>query len=383
METIKLNDICDVRDGTHDSPLYVTEGYPLVTSKNIIDGQIDITNVNYISAEDYDAINKRSNVDDGDILMPMIGTIGRPVIVNKEFEFAIKNVALIKFHEDSKVMPTYIRYILDSNLFKRYVEKENRGGTQKFISLGNIRSFPVPVVSLDKQKEITTILNNLMQLIKSRKEQIKLLDNLIKSRFVEMFGEYFINQSDSKQLKDICNFIDYRGKTPEKKEIGIPLITAKNVKSNAFYIEPQEFIPADNYEDVMTRGIPQVNDILFTTEAPLGNVCRIPNIYEKFCVGQRLITIQPHKDILNSEYVEMALLSREFQDEMWRHSSGSTVKGIRSKELVLLTIPVPPLDLQNQFATFVQQVDKLKVEAQKSLDEMQVLFDSLMQKYFG
>lgn len=86
---------------------------------------------------------------------------------------------------------------------------------------------------------------------------------------------------------------------------------------------------------------------------------------------------------MNSEYVEMALLSKEFQDKMWRRSSGSTVKGIRSKELVLLTIPVPPIDLQTHFADFIQQVDKLKVDVKKSLDETQVLFDSLIKKYFG
>ena len=184
-------------------------------------------------------------------------------------------------------------------------------------------------------------------------------------------------------LGDVCNFIDYRGKTPEKSESGIPLITAKNVKDNRFSIEPQEFIPEENYDDVMTRGIPRVNDVLFTTEAPLGNVCRIPDVYERFCVGQRLITMQPHTDVINPEYLEHALTSAEFQEKMWQKSSGSTVKGIRSKLLVLLMIPVPPIELQNQFRDFVHQVDKSKVAVQKALDETQLLFDSLMQTYFG
>ena len=168
-----------------------------------------------------------------------------------------------------------------------------------------------------------------------------------------------------------------------KSESGIPLITAKNVKDNRFSIEPQQFIPEENYDAVMTRGIPRVNDVLFTTEAPLGNVCRIPDIYERFCVGQRLITMQPHTDVINSEYLEHALASAEFQEKMWQKSSGSTVKGIRSKLLVLLTIPVPPIELQNQFRDFVHQVDKSKVVVQKALDETQLLFDSLMQEYFG
>ncbi len=97
----KLEDICDVRDGTHDSPKYVNEGYPLITSKNVTNGTIDFNNVNNISSEDYEKINRRSFVDDGDILMPMIGTIGKPIIVVKNRDFAIKNVALIKFNKSN------------------------------------------------------------------------------------------------------------------------------------------------------------------------------------------------------------------------------------------------------------------------------------------
>ena len=91
-----LNSVCDVRDGTHDSPKYVEDGYPLITSKNVVEGGISFDDVNYISEDDLNAINARSRVDDGDIIMPMIGTIGKPVIVHKDREFAIKNVALIK-----------------------------------------------------------------------------------------------------------------------------------------------------------------------------------------------------------------------------------------------------------------------------------------------
>lgn len=92
-----MGQICDVRDGTHDSPKFVQDGFPLVTSKNIKNGTIILDDVNFISKEDYDKINQRSKVDKGDILMPMIGTIGNPAIVDVEPTFAIKNVALIKF----------------------------------------------------------------------------------------------------------------------------------------------------------------------------------------------------------------------------------------------------------------------------------------------
>ena len=128
----KLKDICDVRDGTHDSPLYVAEGYPLVTSKNIVDGKLDLNVVSFISQEDYDKINERSKVDNGDIIMPMIGTIGNPCLVGEDTDFAIKNVALIKFPND-EVKNKYILYFLKSGAFKRYVDSKNKGGTQKFL----------------------------------------------------------------------------------------------------------------------------------------------------------------------------------------------------------------------------------------------------------
>lgn len=149
----ELGIICDVRDGTHDSPKYVSEGYPLITSKNIINGIVDFQNVNYISKEDLDSINKRSKVDNGDIIMPMIGTIGNPVIVNSDKEFAIKNVALIKFNENSLITNIFVRTLLESHYFEYVISQNKRGGTQKFISLGDIRKLKVivPPVKLQNQ----------------------------------------------------------------------------------------------------------------------------------------------------------------------------------------------------------------------------------------
>ena len=151
--TVELGNVCDVRDGTHDSPKYHDEGYPLVTSKNICDGEIDFSTCNLIQKEDYDKINKRSKVDIGDILMPMIGTVGNPIIVNTDKEFAIKNVALIKFKDDTVALNSFIKALLESDYFDRAVLSKTKGGTQKFISLGDIRKleFNLPPIELQKQ----------------------------------------------------------------------------------------------------------------------------------------------------------------------------------------------------------------------------------------
>lgn len=151
-----LKDIADVRDGTHDSPKYVPSGYPLVTSKNIKNGKIDLSNVNYISEEDFININKRSKVDIGDIIMPMIGTIGNPIIVDEQPNFAIKNVALIKFNNPC-VINIYIKYLLDSHYLDYILNKNKRGGTQKFLSLTDIRNMEIPLPPRDLQDKFSEI----------------------------------------------------------------------------------------------------------------------------------------------------------------------------------------------------------------------------------
>jgi len=145
--------VCDVRDGTHDSPQYYKSGYPLVTSKNVTSGKIDVTGCSLICETDYKKINERSKVDMGDIIMPMIGTVGNPVIVDIEPNFAIKNVALIKFGLNSKVLNIYVRALLQSDYFDDAVLSKVRGGTQKFISLGDIRKLEILVPPLELQKQ--------------------------------------------------------------------------------------------------------------------------------------------------------------------------------------------------------------------------------------
>lgn len=148
-----LGVVCDVRDGTHDSPHYHSTGFPLVTSKNVTGGEIDLTDCSLISEADFNKINERSKVNMGDIIMPMIGTVGKPVIVNVEPNFAIKNVSLIKFKDDSRVLNTFVRSLLQSDYFDDAVLSKVRGGTQKFISLGDIRKLAVIVPPMELQEQ--------------------------------------------------------------------------------------------------------------------------------------------------------------------------------------------------------------------------------------
>jgi type I restriction enzyme S subunit len=149
-----------VRDGTHDSPKYVTEGRALLTSKNFKDGVIDYTGANLISESDFIQINKRSKVDKGDLVMPMIGTIGNPVLVETEPDFAIKNVALIKFSEKSPDN-RFIRTLLCSHYFDHITAQANRGGTQKFVALKDLRGMPIPLPPLPLQQKFAAIVESI------------------------------------------------------------------------------------------------------------------------------------------------------------------------------------------------------------------------------
>ena len=155
----RFKNVLDVRDGTHDSPHYFENGYPFITSKNLVSGKIDYTNIKYISKEDFDSYNVRSNAEKDDILFGMIGTIGNPVIIeNPPFKFAFKNMALIKVTK-SLYSVRFIFYYL-KYLESKFI-KESSGAVQKFISLNYIRETLIPVPTLSYQNSVVNIIDSI------------------------------------------------------------------------------------------------------------------------------------------------------------------------------------------------------------------------------
>ncbi len=184
----KLNEITDVRDGTHDSPSYYSEGYPFITTKNLIDGTIDYSTASLICKEDYEHFDKRSHVDDGDILMPMIGTIGGAILVKKDRDFAIKNVSLIKRRIDDMNF-IYLLSVLNSDFMNFHFEQFKIGGTQKFISLSLIRSLPIPVPPIELQNDFATFVQKIDSAKSIIKTQLNDLNELLESKMDFYFGE--------------------------------------------------------------------------------------------------------------------------------------------------------------------------------------------------
>ena len=155
-----LGEECDVRDGTHDSPKRTTSGRPLVTSKNLKNGVVDLSDSYLISEKDFLEISKRSRVDKFDVLISMIGTVGQVAIVDREAEFAIKNVGLIK--TGSELLARFVTYYLASPQAKSYINVASSGGVQKFLSLGKLRTLPIGIPNSQVQDEVVLILDQLM-----------------------------------------------------------------------------------------------------------------------------------------------------------------------------------------------------------------------------
>ena len=185
-EERKLGESSDVRDGTHASPKYVSQGHPMVTSKNLTHFGLDMTDVSFLTDKDFNEINKRSKVSIGDILFGMIGTIGNPVIVDRD-DFAIKNVALIKEKTSNPITNKWLLQYLKSPSFNRFIQKENAGGTQKFISLGLIRDMKLRVPEFDEQQKIGAFFKQLDDTIALHQRKLDLLKEQKKGYLQKMF----------------------------------------------------------------------------------------------------------------------------------------------------------------------------------------------------
>jgi type I restriction enzyme S subunit len=166
----RLGAVFDVRDGTHDTPKYTDEGFPLITSKNIYTGSLSFESAKFISEKDHRQISERSRVDRGDILFAMIGSIGNPVIVDTDREFSIKNVALFKYYAASDAEPRFL--LLYLNLVAEVMREKSAGGVQSFVSLGFLRNYPFPLPPLNEQHRIVAKVDELMALCDTLKARL-------------------------------------------------------------------------------------------------------------------------------------------------------------------------------------------------------------------
>ena len=308
-------------------------------------------------------------------LRPYLAKIALP-----DFE-GICSTDILPVRPGPKLDRSFLAHSLRQPRLVDFASSRSTGANLPRLSPKALGAFEIPLPTLDEQKRIAGILDQADALRRLRAQALDKLNTLGQAIFHEMFGDPLNDHLSTagwvcEPLDRNTHYIDYRGKTPPKAEDGIRLITAKNVRMGSINLEPMEFIESEAYDTWMTRGFPQKGDVLFTTEAPLGNVA-ILDSSEKLVVGQRLITMQPDQSKILSEYLAFFLRSHGFVRKMIENSSGSTVRGIKSRLLKKIEICYPPLHTQSQFAKSLHQVTKLAKRAEISKMSSECLFASL------
>ena len=173
--------------------------------------------------------------------------------------------------------------------------------------------------------------------------------------------------------KVIESLVDYRGKTPEKVDEGIFLVTAKNIKNGIIdYSISTEYVRLEEYSNIMKRGLPEIGDVLFTTEAPLGQVANVNKT--DIALAQRIIKFRPNKEILDSYFLKYWMMGQGFQNFLQSLSTGSTASGIKASKLFMLLVCIAPLSEQTAIANYLDKkcaaIDSLIAKKQQLIDKL-------------
>lgn len=353
-QEVKLGDVCDVRDGTHDSPKQAENGKYLITSKHIKGGKIDLSSAYKISIKDFDAVNQRSKVDQWDILISMIGTVGEICLVSKEPDFAIKNVGLIKTH--SKDLAKYLYYYLKSPKAQSDISSRLRGTTQQYLSLAEIRNFPVVLPPLDVQKKIAGVLGALDDKIELNNKINQNLEAqaqaLFKSWFIdfEPFGGKMPNDWKIGKLKDIIKLKRNTIKAGQNKEL--PYLPIDIIPMNSLAISEIK----DNREAQSSLITFEKNDILIGAMrvyfhrviiAPCAGItrttCFVLSPFEEKYLSYSILLCNQNSSI---EFAQKTSKGSTMPYAIWEGGFGE------------LQTPIPPLKIAEKFNDMVEPLIK-------------------------
>lgn len=283
------------------------------------------------------------------------------------------------------VLPEYLFYVVSY----MHLEKYYTGATIPHIYFKDYKNEEFNLDNIEKQLEIIDVLGRCKKVIEARKQELVELDSLTKARFVEMFGNPVTNEKGWKQrqLGEITTKIG-SGATPKGgkeayQEEGITLIRSMNVHNGLFEYKELAHISEEQAEKLDNVTIEENDVLLNITGASVARSCVVPSKILPARVNQHVCIIRCNQCIV-PEFLNKLLIDDNYQRLLWSIAeAGATREAITKQQVESLQIIMPPIELQEQFADFVHQVDKSKVAVQKALDETQILFDSLMQKYFG
>ena len=346
--------------------------------------------VAFISRECNEKL-KRSQLKKGDILFSIAGAIGRVSVVTENMLPANTNqaLAIIRIKEDNLYLP-YIQLILNSQIVKRQLEKKKQGVAQLNISLKDVSELTIPIPQKETQIKYAKLFEKISMVIRHRKKQLKKFDELIKARFVELFGDLMENPFNwpMKTIADVSLFLKSGlSRKLSDEDIGLPVIRSGNIQNGQFIFDNVKYWYKDDPQGANTKDyVLEDGDVLvnfINSSSQIGKTA----IYRdtgRDCIYTTNIFRMKLADNCNEYYYNWFAMS----DYYYRHLQNIIQPAVNQSSFTTvnflkLPIPLPAKDKQNEFAEFVKQVDKSKVAIQKSLAETQLLFDKLMQDYFG
>jgi len=328
-------------------------------------------------------------VEKGDILLCKINPrINRVWVVGDESEY--QNIASSEWIviRSKSYNPEFLAWYFRCPRFKKLMTSEvtGIGGSLTRAQPKAVAEYPVPVLAKQEQDSIVNVLNRVYSIIRRRRRELDHLDELIKARFVEMFGTVENNPFGLPIvcLQDVCEQIkDGTHQTPEYTEDtvnGFKFLSSKDVTSGRIDWHHLKYIPKALHEELYARIAPRRGDILLAKNGTTG-IAAIVDTDDVFDIYVSLALLRPIG--IHPVYLWAAINSAETKRQFDASLKGIGVPNLHLGEIKKARVLMPPKEMQNQFAAFVSQVDKSKAIIQKALDETQNLFDSLMQKYFG
>lgn len=385
MEKCKLGDICEIVSGS--TPKTTIEEYwdgdvkwitPAELNENVYIINDSVRKITKLAVEKTGL----SSFPEGTVILSTRAPIGKVAIAGCEMycNQGFKNLIC-----SEKIFNKYLYWFLKGNTM--FLNSLGRGATFKEISKAIVSEIEINVPEIEEQHEIVKILEKVNTIIRFRKQELSVLDTLVKARFVELFGNPEINDMhwDEHKLSDELSVIGgYAFKSDSFQEDGIPVLRIGNINAGVFRPINLVFWKKD---DTLFKYLMYPGDLVMSLTGTVGkddygNVCILGSEYEMYYLNQRNAKLEL-KDGLDKYYLAELLKFPQIKKRLTGISRGVRQANISNKDILDLSVPIPPMKLQQQFADFVTQVDKSKVKVQKALDETQKLFDSLMQQYFG
>ena len=386
---MKIRDACNILNGfAFKSENYTNSGIRIIRIANVQKGFIEDTMPVFypLNSEGLD----KYMLEEGDLLISLTGNVGRVALLEKELLPAALNqrVACLRLKTD-KISKRYLFHILNSNYFEQQCMQSSKGVAQKNMSTEWLKDYGIPLYSVERQAEIISVLDRTELIIAYRKKELQKLDELIKARFIEMFvATNVASEWPYCTIADISNEMRTGpfGSALHHDEFvdsGVFVLGIDNAVENRFSYNRMRYITEEKYQQ-LKRYTVHPGDVIITIMGTVGRSAVIPADMPKAINTKHLACITPNVKMVNAQFLSCAFqIHPGIRTQLQNQSKGAIMDGLNLTIIKGLAFRIPPINLQNQFVEFYEQIDKSKVAIQKSLEKTQLLFDSLMQKYFG